>query len=362
MTVWAVFHIYVFWRIGTLPFIRRSIPWYFVALLAVLLWLSFLAPRFFDDYLSPSAAPKIEIIGDQWLGVIFLLFCSLLFADLITGFGFLIRQQAPLIRTLGLGVGVALSIIALVQGMRAPVVNNYEVVLENLPREADGLTIAVVSDLHIGATLGNQWLRDRVEQVNAAKPDAIVILGDIIEGYSALEGVPGMQSVFKEFRAPNGVWAVLGNHDHHGGRNSTSALLEEAGIDVLRNEWKELCPGVVIAGIDDGGFGHGTGERARRIAAALSDQPTGATTILLSHRPEAIEQAVRAGADLMLSGHTHGGQIWPFTYVVRALNPILEGRHEYEGMTIIVTRGTGTWGPRMRLWKPGEVLLITLGQ
>jgi predicted MPP superfamily phosphohydrolase len=360
ITVWTIFHIYGFWRIATLPAVRRLIPWYIMVVVAVLLWSSFLAPRFFDDLLPTSVAAKIEIIGDQWLGIIFLLFCTLLVADLITGFGLLMKQQAPLIRTLGLVAGVVLSVIAFVQGMRAPVVNHYEVTVEELPQQADGLTIAVLSDLHIGATLGKDWLSDRVRQVNAMQPDAIVILGDIIEGFSALEGVPNMKSAFADLRAPLGVWAVLGNHDHHGGHNSTSALLEDAGIDVLRNEWKELRPGLVIAGIDDGGFGHGAGERARRIRQTLNDYPADAATILLSHRPEAISEAAQAKVDLMLSGHTHGGQIWPFSYVVRSLNPILEGQHEHKGMKIVVSRGTGTWGPRMRLWKPGEILVITL--
>lgn len=359
MAIWAVFHIYVFWRIATLPAARRVIPWYVVTVVAVVLWSTFLAPRFLRDSMSRSLASKIEIIGDQWLGVVFLLFCSLLVADIVTGFGFLIRQHAPLIRTLGLTVGITLSVIAFVQGMRAPVVNYYEATVENLPSEAEGLTIAALSDLHIGATLGKDWLESRIAQVNSMQPDAIVILGDIIEGYSAVEGAPSMESAFAKLRAPLGVWAVLGNHDHHSGPNSTAALLKDAGIRVLRNEWTEMRSDLLIAGVDDRRR-PGSGGQEDRIRQALADRPPGIATVFLSHRPEAIDQVADLGVELMLSGHTHGGQIWPFTYIVKTLNSLMDGRHIHDGLTIIVSRGTGTWGPRMRLWKPGEVMLITL--
>lgn len=359
IAVWAVFHIYVFWRVGTLPAVRRLIPWYMVAGVAVVLWSTFLAPRFLRDSMSRSLASKIEIVGDQWLGVVFLLFCSLLVADIVTGFGFLIRQHAPLMRTLGLTTGILLSMIAFVQGMRAPVVNGYEVTMENLPPEAEGLTIAALSDLHIGATLGKDWLESRVAQVNSMQPDAIVILGDIIEGYSAVEGAPSMKSAFAKLHAPLGIWAVLGNHDHHSGPSSTATLLQDAGIRVLRNEWTEMRPGLVIAGVDDR-RGPGSGGQEDRIRQALSGRPPGTAAVFLSHRPEAVDQVADLGVELMLSGHTHGGQIWPFTYIVKTLNSLMDGRHVRDGLTIIVSRGTGTWGPRMRLWKPGEVILITL--
>ncbi len=361
MSVWALFHVYVFWRIYSLPVVRRLVPWYVVAGAAVVLWSTFLAPRFLRDNMSRSLAAKIEIIGDQWLGVVFLLFCGFFFADIVTGFGFLIRQHTSLIRTLGLTVGVLLSAAAFVQGIRAPVISSYEVRMKDLPAPADGFTIAALADLHIGAILDKDWLRGRVEQVNSLRPDAVVILGDIIEGYSAIEGDPSMQSAFAELRAPFGVWAVLGNHDHHSGPNSTAALLEGAGIRVLRNEWDELQPGLVVAGIDDR-RSHGGEDREDRLRQALSARPDGVVTVLLSHRPEAIEQAAAEGADLMLSGHTHGGQIWPFTYVVQNLNSLMDGYHERDDLTIIVSRGTGTWGPRMRLWKPGEIMMITLRQ
>ncbi|MCJ7596519.1 MAG: metallophosphoesterase, partial [Desulfobacterales bacterium] len=100
------------------------------------------------------------------------------------------------------------------------------------------------------------------------------------------------------------------------------------------------------------------GQGGEPISQALVGRPPGAT-ILLSHTPWQAERIAKAGVGLMLSGHTHGGQIWPFDYLVRSRYPLLEGRYEVNGMTVIVCRGTGTWGPRMRLWRPSEILSVT---
>ena len=136
-------------------------------------------------------------------------------------------------------------------------------------------------------------------------------------------------------------------------------LFEEANFTLLRNEWTEIKPGLVLAGVDDlTGRGRNT-QSGDPISQALVGRLPGAT-ILLSHTPWQVERAAKAGVGLMLSGHTHGGQIWPFDYLVRSRYPLLEGRYEVDGMTVIVCRGTGTWGPRMRLWHPSEILHVTL--
>lgn len=131
------------------------------------------------------------------------------------------------------------------------------------------------------------------------------------------------------------------------------------GVKVLHNEWSELSPGLVLAGVHDLTRNHRSGSGADLVTEALSGRPSGAA-IFLSHTPWQAEQAAAAGAGLMLSGHTHGGQIWPFGYLVRRVYPLLGGRYDVNGMTVLVCRGTGTWGPRMRLWRPGEILRVTL--
>jgi predicted MPP superfamily phosphohydrolase len=137
-------------------------------------------------------------------------------------------------------------------------------------------------------------------------------------------------------------------------------LLQKAGIRLLRNHWAQVRPGFVLAGVEDLTAHRRSGRSGNLMVPALSGRPPGAA-VLLSHTPWQTEEAAGAGAGLMLSGHTHGGQIWPFSYLIRLRYPLLAGRYQIDQMTVIVCRGTGTWGPRMRLWRPGEILCITLG-
>ena len=135
--------------------------------------------------------------------------------------------------------------------------------------------------------------------------------------------------------------------------------MEEAGFRVLSDSRVELHPGLVLAGVDDLRVGRRSARSGDSILKALDGRPPGAT-ILLSHRPLQADRAASVGVDLMLCGHTHGGQIWPFSYLVQRDYPLLAGRYKVGGMTVIVSRGAGTWGPRMRLWRPGEILRVTL--
>jgi predicted MPP superfamily phosphohydrolase len=137
--------------------------------------------------------------------------------------------------------------------------------------------------------------------------------------------------------------------------------MQEAGFKILRNRWTELHPGLVLAGVENPTFSRIEDKDGDAISRVLTGRPEG-SLILLSHAPRHYDTAAGAGVDLMLSGHTHGGQIWPFGYLVQPIFPLYEGRHEVEGMTLIVSRGAGTWGPRMRLWRPAEILHITLRQ
>jgi hypothetical protein len=239
-------------------------------------------------------------------------------------------------------------------------VQDYEVRLANLPAEDDGLVIAVISDLHMGRFLDGEWLATRIEQVNALRPDVVILLGDVFEGDSQSERQAGMKDMLRSISARYGVWAVTGNHESHGGRDVSVRFLENAGVHMLRNEWTEVSPGLVIGGVDDGGHQDLPGESAGRVRQVLASKPSGVVSIFLSHRPQMTNEAAAAGVGLMLCGHTHGGQIWPFSYVVGFVNPLLAGRYEMDGMPVIVSRGTGTWGPRMRLSSPSEILRITL--
>ncbi len=357
ISVTTVMHIYVFWRAATLPFVHRHVPLPILIGAGVVLWIIFYLGRVVGHHGTGALDAILELLGMNWMGTLFLTFVALLAVDLVTAFGLLMPRLAMPLRGCALVAGLVLSAVALFQGLRAPVVQSYEVRLSGLPDEMDGTVIVALSDLHLGSLLGERWLAARVAQANAQRPDLVALLGDIFEGH----GPPQIELIkaLGRLSAPLGVWAVPGNHEFYGGYGTRKGPIEDAGFQVLRNRWVEVRPGLVLAGVEDLTTSRRPGQGGDIMSLALAGRPRGAT-VLLSHTPWQAERAAQAGAGLMLSGHTHGGQIWPFDYLVRRVYPMLEGRYEVNGLTVIVTRGTGTWGPRMRLWHPGEILRVIL--
>ncbi len=358
LSIWAAMHVYAFWRVASIA-VFAHVPRWVLAVAAVFLWSSFLLSRFAERFGAERLSEALEVVGANWIGFLFLVVVCFLAADVVTGFGYLAPHVAPAVRGWALIAGAVLCIIAVVQGWRAPVLQSYEIELRNLPAERDGTVLVAASDLHVGGIRGDHWLSARIDEINAQHPDLIVLAGDIVEGHVPAE--PQIVNDFRRLSAPLGVWAVNGNHETYGVRGEDTPVLEKAGIGVLRDRWAELAPGVVLAGVDDLTTRRRRGEAgAPFIERALASRPAKSATIFLSHSPMLPERAAQLGAGLMISGHTHGGQIWPFGYIVRQFYPLLAGRYNVDGMAVVVCRGTGTWGPQMRLWSRGELLRITL--
>lgn len=351
LAIWSAMNAYVLWRVAGLPAVKRRVPRPALVAGGAFLALSYLAARIVESRSESFVGLVLEWIGAQWMGALLIVLACFLIADLVTGFGWLMRPRVPTIRTAAFVAALALTLIATANALRAPAVREHEVSIANLPQSLDGSVLVVISDLHLGRLVSDRWVAARVAQVESLHPDIIAIAGDIAEG----DAPPQSEiSRLRGLRAPRGVWAVAGNHDRPG----ADALLGEVGIRVLRDEWSELAPGLLIAGVDTAGH-HAVPGRGL-VARALAGRPAGAATILLSHYPQQVEDAARLGAGLMISGHTHAGQIWPFDLSVRLAYRYVGGRYEVGGMPIIVCRGTGTWGPAMRLWYPNEILRIVL--
>ena len=179
----TVMQVYVFWRAGTVPFVKNHIPGKFLFLAGLLLWACFFFTRIFDNNRTGHFSTILEFISMTWMAILFLTFIPVLVIDLITGFGCFFPRYARSARGLALIAGLFLSAIALIQGLRPPVVNNYEIFLSGLRDELDGITIVAISDLHLGSLIGTEWLEARIAQVSEQKPDIIILLGDISEGH-----------------------------------------------------------------------------------------------------------------------------------------------------------------------------------
>ena len=360
LLIWTGLNAYVLWRLYSVPLIAQHVPPSVLIPLIAFLGASYILSRLLEHYGIGVGgfSHALEYIGANWIGILFLTFVTFLASDVATGFGFLFRGHIPMIRTGALVAATVLILISFVQGRRAPTVTEYEVAMPGLSPSTDGTVIVVASDLHLGSMNGRGWAKAMAAQFASLRPQMILLVGDIFEGEQSTHD--GWLPVLRRIQAPLGVFVVTGNHEFYAGPEQIVELYRRAGYRVLRDESTAPVPGLVFVGVDDVAFRrHGRKEHSAAVERALRERPTGAT-VFLSHTPILVEQAARLGARLMLSGHTHEGQIWPFKYLVRTVFPLIRGRYEADNMTLIVGRGTGTWGPRMRLWKRSEVLKITL--
>lgn len=357
LSVWAGMHAYAAWRLSTIPAVTRFAPVRVLVVGAALLCLSFPLARFLEGRAPDWVALPMEYLASNWVGFLFLQVSAFLIADLVTLGGAVFAGFLTHIRLGATLVALGLGLLAMAQGHRDPVVTDYELTLERLPAGLNGTKVVAISDLHLGSILGERWLTRLVARVNDLQPEAILAVGDIVDG--DFRRVRHLPDTLKRMRAPLGVWAVTGNHEFYAGARECVDFFGAAGMRVLRNEAREVAPGLVFAGVDDltarTQFGHSDGA----VRQALEGRSPGAT-ILLSHTPWDAELAAQAGVDLMVCGHTHKGQIWPFTHLVAMRYPLVAGLYEVGPTKVLVGRGTGTWGPRMRLWERAEILRITL--
>ncbi len=238
-------------------------------------------------------------------------------------------------------------------------VKRVRVALSKLPEALQGYRIAQVTDLHVGPLLGRDFVQEVVRRVNALTPDLVVLTGDLVDGTVAQ--LSDQTGPLQNLRAKDGVFFVTGNHEYYTGDvDEWLAWLSGIGIRPLRNERVLIRGGFELAGTDDYSarrWGHGHGED---IPKALSGRDPDKPVILMAHQPRSFIEAAGLGVDLQLSGHTHGGQIYPFTYVVALFQPYIRGLYRQGPSQLYVSCGTGTWGPPMRLGAPAEITEIEL--
>ncbi len=354
--VWTGFHAYAFQRFLSVPALARLVPSGARWPLALLLWLSYPLGRALAHRFAWGRA--VEWAGAAWMGLLFLAVAALLAADAVTGFGRLWPAAALPARTSALAVAAVLSVAALVQGVLPPRVVEYEVRVAQLPADRATLRVVQLSDLHLGTLLGARWLERRVAEVKALDPDLLLVTGDLVDG--SVAEVRPLVPILRRLEAPLGVWGVTGNHEFYAGLERSLELFADAGIRTLRDGWAEAAPGLVLSGVDDLTARRQLGLDGRALDAAFRGIPEGSLVLFLSHSPLRSREAASLGARVMFSGHTHGGQIWPFTYLAAIAYPLQAGRYGVDGMDLFVSRGTGTWGPRMRLFRRSEIVVVTL--
>lgn len=243
----------------------------------------------------------------------------------------------------------------------APEIREVEVPI-GAPAGLRGLRIVQISDVHVGPTIGRAFMDDLVDRINALDADIVAITGDLVDGTVRRLG-PHTEPLGR-ISSRLGTFFCTGNHEYYSGADPWIAELTRLGIKVLRNERVTVERGgakLDVAGVDDWrakGFG---GDHGHDPDKALGGRDTDRPVVLLAHQPKSIFDAARHGVDLVLSGHTHGGQIWPFAAIVKLVQPYVKGLYRHDEKTwIYVHPGTGYWGPPMRVGVPAEIAVLTL--
>lgn len=262
-----------------------------------------------------------------------------------------------------LAVTVVLLVWGYAEAMRVPRVKALNVTIPRLGRGLDGLRVAVITDTHYGPIDRSRWSSGVVERVNELDADVVCHVGDIADGTADIRD--NQAAPLASVRATSARVYVTGNHEYFSEAEGWLDYMERAGWDVLHNRHLTIERGgdqLVIAGVDDAtAAGSGVRGHGQDLATALAGADPESPVLLLAHQPKQVTHAARAGVDLQLSGHTHGGQIWPFNFLVRLEQPVVHGLSRHGERTQLYTsRGTGFWGPPFRVFAPSEITLLTL--
>jgi predicted MPP superfamily phosphohydrolase len=306
-------------------------------------------------------------VGDTTLGVVWVLFTWSVIGAVVRPVLALAGVPNPeRCRSVAIAVLVVVAVLAVVgyvEAMRVPRVRTVEVVLPRLPKSFDGLRVAVLADTHFGPIDRKAWGVRLVAAINALSADVVCHAGDLADGSVAKR--KGQVDALGEVHATSGKFYITGNHEYFSGAQDWLDHMAELGWAPMHNRHQVLTRGddrLVLAGVDDPtGAGSGLAGHGTDLAAALAGTEPDDTVVLLAHQPKQVTQAAEAGVDLQISGHTHGGQIWPFHLMVRLEQPSLQGLSRHGARTQLYTsRGAGFWGPPLRVFAPSEISLLIL--
>ena len=252
-------------------------------------------------------------------------------------------------------------VIGGVQAISAPRVYQIEIPIANLAPAFDGYRLAQLSDVHLGPTLGRKFLERAVATVNTLVPDAVALTGDFVDG--TVSRLREAVAPLADIRARDGIYFVPGNHEYYWGAPAWLDEFRRLGARTLLNEHVVVARGgaaLVLAGVTDHSAGHMVAGHVCDPHKALRGAPADAPRVVLAHHPASFRAIADAGADLQLSGHTHGGQFFPFSLLVKLTHRYYKGLRRHGRLWIYVSRGAGYWGPPLRFGVPAEVTLIVL--
>ena len=358
--IFAPVHVYVGWSLlPDLPVepALRTFGAVVLLLSTAIIPFGTLAQLFVD---KQAVADRLVWAGSLTMGW----FSSLLIFTLVRDVALLFPALSPWTEDSAVGVlalSAAVTLTGFVNARRVARVVRVDIPLEAVGEELDGLTIAQISDVHVGPTIKGDYVRGIVERVNGLNPDIIAVTGDMVDG--RVEQLAGEAAPLGGLRARHGAFVVTGNHEYYAGADEWMAEFGRLGLQPLANAHRVIEHNgarLVVAGVNDYSAARLDPARGSDPGAAIAGSPAEAPKILLAHQPRTAPAALEAGFDLQLSGHTHGGQFWPWNHFVRMQQPFVAGLRRLGKLSIYTSRGTGYWGPPKRFGAPSEITLITL--
>ena len=242
-----------------------------------------------------------------------------------------------------------------------PSTREVEVPIVGLPEALEGFRIVQLTDVHVGSTIKSDYVTMIADLASSLDADLVAITGDVVDG--SVSFLRDDVAPLGNIASRHGTFVCTGNHEYYAGVDEWVAHFRDLGMHVLLNEHEIVehdGARLIVAGVTD--YGAGTIERnhASSPRDAIAGAPTHDLSLLLAHQPRSIHEASKAGFDLQISGHTHGGQFFPWTLFAHLAQPYVDGLHDHDGTLIYVSRGTGYWGPPIRLGAPSEVTLLRL--
>ena len=358
--IYSGMHALVYFRLKVLlPEARFYRP--MLGVFFLLLIISPVITRYLENSGHHPTAKIAAHIAFPWFGFIFLLFITSLASYLVQG-GFGLtnlfmgsRISAPgpkMMAVVALSLAVFMALYGFYENQRL-VIERIVIHTDKLPAQAKSLKIAQITDLHLGLMSDGNNYKDVMEALDREKPDIVVSTGDMVDG----SGLPEekLAQTFSRIEAPLGKYAVTGNHEFYLGVDQAIAMTEKMGFTLIRDRSVRIDDLITLVGVDDPGRGRPVDE-----AGILTGCDPKLFTILLKHQPKPVKSSLGC-FDLQLSGHTHGGQIFPFKYIVALFFPYHTGMYQLEkGSKLYTSRGTGTWGPPIRILAPRELTIIEL--
>jgi uncharacterized protein len=368
LTLLTLLHAYIGWRI--LPDLPAAPGWRIAAAAVLVLSLVSIPLGFIARSMqSRERADRFAAVGLFMMGFFSSLFVVTLLRDVVLLFVNLVATPEQVTHAesisalLASGLAVFATLAGFITARRRARIVNIDIPLLNLPEALQGFSIAQISDVHVGPTIKRRYVDAIVNAVNDLKPDVIALTGDLVDG--SVKDLAPHTAPLGRLLARHGAYLVTGNHEYYSGERAWTAEFRRLGLNVLMNEHVVITHNgarLVLAGVADFGAHHFNPAQRSDPRLALKDAPIDAATprILLAHQPRSAPSASEAGFDLQLSGHTHGGQFWPWNLFVRLQQPFTAGLHRLNDLWIYISRGTGYWGPPNRFGSPSEITHLRL--